>query len=76
MFYRQLDGDGRSERLAEIHETFRIDVRAGQEIASRGPRIEPEPFLGWRSWIVSVAAIVEQEYGDVKRCERIGKDAR
>ena len=69
----QLDGNSRTQRLAEVHESLRIDVRTAQQIAACRARVHPQSALAGRSRVTAIPAIVEDEHCIAEPGERIGE---
>ena len=57
----EADSDGRSERLAEVHDTGTIDIRPAQEVTERRPGIGRESLFAWNPLVAAVATVVREE---------------
>src|SRR5262245_25924964 len=62
MFDGKVDGHCRSQRLAEIHQPRRIDVRAFDQECPSGPTVCSESLFRWSPSIAAVAAVIDEQH--------------
>ncbi len=68
------DSDSGAQRFAEVDDARGIDVGTCEQIRAGRPRIGGQPFLGWRTRVPAIAAIVREEdlqpVAAQRRCQR------
>jgi hypothetical protein len=57
----EADRDGRSERLAEVHDAGTIDIRPAQEVAKRRPGIGRESLFAWNPGVAAVTTVIREK---------------